>query len=558
MRLNVIPIILGTVLSGCGGGSSDNQPSPTGPVAGEPFIISGTQADSTSVNAPADWPTEAGDWNAKAARYHAATHKIIFETFREDIVGGSVAAGPDVSATGITEYYLAGPATGQLEQSGTTVLYLANADGSEPSCLGCQGVTDGVNGVEIYKALPSSGATPNAMVRQSAMTVYANQNKDLATFHPNGEWVIATVEMPHHAGTHHIGNGEVGIFNDLWAISVDGRQWVQLTDFAGSWEANLRDPIAMTPFACVDSPNCPSGCQYIGATTAPFDAYSCSSSGLSPPGSGAMRPTLSHGLTGSAPQSAQLLWGERVGLLPTYTWGGTLQLSQADVVLQGDLPALVSYQRNLTPTSTNPAGQGLWSNPGGNAVVGAGYEPWSFSEDDSRVAIATDVFLSSSTNVARTVTTFSQTFTDVGAWDREPTPRELNNITAYVPGSYAYMDNAGAPPINEYGHWEEPAVYSIGVPIPYIAFGSSADLTPMWDPLDFANTFGLETWILRLDRGAPAFKLTHFNEPETVARRLGYPTAHNSRDDLLLLTVVPSIPAANPPGAIYAVLVPDL
>ena len=564
MKRNRCVLFLSLVIAGCGGSSSGSPSPPPPPIdpippaVGVPFIISGTADDGTPVNTPGNWPLAAGDWNAKAARYHAGTHRIIFETFREDIRAGSIAAGANVTATGITEYYIAGPNAGAVKESGTTVLYIANADGTSPSCLGCEDMTDGVNDVEVYKVDPSSSSTPNAVVRQSGFSIYANQNKDLAAFHPGGEWVIAAVEFPHHAATHEFANGEVGIFTDLWAISADGKRWVQLTDFASTWENGAYDPVAATPYACLDTPNCPAGCQYVGTAVAPFEAYSCSSPGMPPPPSGVMRPTVSHGLTGSAQQSAQLVWGERVGLLLTYTWAGTLQLSQADVVLQTGIPALVNHRRNLTPSAADPVGQGLWSNPGGDTQVGAGYEPWSFSADDRLIAVATDIFLSSSTNALRSVTNFSQTFTDVGAWEREPTPGAFSNITDYVPGSYEYMDNAGTDPENEYGHWEEPSVYSVGAAVPYIAFGSSADLDPAWNPLDFPGTFGLETWILRLDRATPAIKLTHFNEPNSAPRRLGYPTAHNSQDDLLILTVVPSITAGNPPGAIYAVKVPDL
>jgi hypothetical protein len=547
------------LLPGCGGGSGGSTPSP--PSTAAPIIVVGTDASGVAHNSPTEWPVAAGNWNGKGARYHRATDRLVFETYRDDIRGGSI---PDsnITAAGVTEYFRAGPGTGTSNAAGTTVLYVANGDGSNPSCLGCMDVIDGQDGVAIYKVLPSADATANTPVRQTGATVYANQNKDLAAWHPGGNWLIAGIELPQHALTHALGNAEVGLFNDLWAISVDGKTWVQLTDYAATW--TYKDAVAQIPYACaqVAANRCPTACQYRNAAPGgaihPFDAYSCSAAGAPPPASGTMRPTLSHGLAGDVSGSAKLVWAERVGISPSYVWGGVLQIATADIVMQGGLPTLVNYRRNITPTPSRPDGQGLWSNPGGNTVIGAGYEVWSFSEDDSLVTFASDVFLSTSDPaVTRSVSPGSQLFTDAIAWRWRGTP-SLANLTAYDPLVYNYADNAAPYPISKYGHWEEPVVPSLGATPPFYAFASSANLAPTWDPYDSAATLGLETWIVRADRSAPAVKLTHFNEPAAAPHTWAYPTAMDAAARNLYLTVVPALPGGNPPGAIYSVHVPEL
>jgi hypothetical protein len=242
-----------------------------------------------------------------------------------------------------------------------------------------------------------------------------------------------------------------------------------------------------------------------------------------------------------------------------YVWGGALQLALADVVMHDNVPALVNYQRNLTPTPSHPDGQGLWSNPGANTVIGAGYEPWSFSEDDTLLTLASDIFLSTSDpGVTRTVSAGSQAFTDAIVW-RWGNTQSLSDITAYDQSIYPYADNGATGDLSKYGHWEEPVVAAVGVNAPFFAFGSSANLTPPWNPTDGTtsrDTFALETWIVPTDRSSPAWKLTHFNEPMTAPRAWAYPTAFNPGTGALYLTVVPSKAGTNPPGAIYTVVIP--
>jgi len=540
------------------------SPPPTPPVSltpGLPLLIVGTAPSGLPQNLPTNWSLQAGNWNGKAASYNAATDRIVFESFRADIQGGSI-TDPAITATGVMEYYVAGPGTGTNNISGTSVLYIANSDGTNPVCIGCTDVVDGQNGVAIYKVLPSTTTVPNAIVRQVGAIVYANQNKDLATWYPEGSWVLAGVEMPRHALTHALGNSEIGIFNDLWAISADGRTWVQLTDYARTW--THQDPVARMPYACADIRNCPLGCQYEGSTPSgavhPYRAYSCSAAGVPPPASGTLRPKLSNRFSGDVPGSVKLILGERVGLSPVYTWGGVLQLAMADVLLSGGLPALVNYEQNLTPTPSDPDGQLLWSNPGGNTVIGAGYEPWSFSEDDSVVTFASDVFLSTSDPaVSRTTSPISQAFTDAIAWNWRRTPSTLTNITRFDAQIYPYVDNAAPLPLSRYGHWEEPIIAFLSASRPFFAFASSANLTPTWNPLD-SNTFGLETWVVPADRSAPAMKITRFNEPATAPRTVVYPTAASPTARVLYLSVVPGLArlGTNAPGAIYMIVVPPL
>jgi hypothetical protein len=518
---------------------------------GTPVLIAGSDDTGRVVNPPADWSLAAGPWNAKGASYNPTTHRIVFETYREDIRGGSL-ADPGITAQGVTQYYRCGPATGTLASSGTTILYVANPDGSGARSIGAADVVDGKDGAQIYKALPSTNGTPGAVVRQTGAVVYANQNKDLATWWPDGSWIIAGVELPRHALTHAAGVSEVGMFNDLWAISADGKTWVQLTDFVSTW--SHWDHVAYIPYASLDRSNSPTGPQFAnyaaGKAHIPFEAYHSSPAGQAPPASGTMRPKLSQGLSGDVAGSAKLVWAERVGLA-AYTWGGVLQLAMADAVLSGGMPALVNYRRNLTPTPAHPAGEGLWSNPGGATVIGAGYESWGFTEGDQGFLLATDAFLStSSPAVIQNVSSSSQAFSDVGLWTWRG-PASLVDLTAYSPTIYPYADNAGPSPVGKYGHWEEPAVQWTGLDgVSRVAFASSANLTPAWDPLHF-STFGLDVWVVPTDLRGQARKVTHFNEPASAPRAMVYPTAVHS-DGSLYLTYAPSTGAGtNPPGRLY-------
>lgn len=543
-------LLLSAAMSACARGPVYSSPQNPASVR----IVVGVDAAGKAHHRPADWPASAGKWNGKGARFHPEGQKLVFETYRNDIRGGSIVAPRGaIKLPGVNRYFVAGPNTGTADVEGTTVLYIANSDGSNPYCIGCTDARDGADGVRIYRATPSTTETAAALVRRPNAVIHANQNKDLAAWHPDGKWIIAAVEMPRHALTHHVGNSEIGMFNDLWAISVDGKTWVQLTDFAASW--SHVDAVATMPAQCADKPNCPLGCQYSTSENRhPFSAYACSDAKKPPPSLGAMRPTVGNRVHKS--RRVRVSWAERVGINPRYTWAGPLQLAVADLVLVNNLPVLINYQRNLTPTPRHPDGRGLWRNPTGRGPIGAGYESWTFSPDDACLGVATDVFLSTSNpSVKRRISRSSQAFVDVALWCRDPAPR-LINITAYERVVYAYRPNGLRGKLKHYGHWEEPVAFaSDGKGGEYIAFGSSADLDPPWNPLKHNDTMGLDTWLVRADRRKPAVRLTYFNDRST--RMLAYPTAFNPRTNRLYLTVVPGgMGGLNPPGSVYELPLP--
>lgn len=523
--------------------------------AKEPLPIVGADQSGKIYNKPKDWPDKAGVWNGKGARYNQTTKRLVFETFREDIVGGSVIANPGtIKASGIDRYYIAGPDTGSENCTGTTVLYVSAKDGTNPYGIGCADIHDGYEDAAIYFSEPSVTDVPVIPEKQKGAIVYANQNKDLAAWHPNGQWIIASVEMKRHAHDHHIGNSEIGMFNNIWAISIDGKIWIQLTNYEKTWQ--YYDPVAMLPYAAIDVVNCPVGAQYATSQNQhPYQAYSSSAKNQPPPASGTMRVTVGNNeLEGKVP----IVWAERVGLDPKYTWAGVLQLAMADIIIVDGLPALINYRRNLTPTPSNPDGKDLWSNPAGNTVIGAGYEPWAFSRDDSEILFASDVFLSASHPLGkRKISPVSQAFTDVIFW-RWKQPCSLLNVTAYNPMCYNYENNAGPFSVKYYGHWEEPSVYLLSEgKADYIAFASCANLVPPWNPLEHIKTFGLDVWMVRQDQTKPAKRITFLNS-NYGERWLAYPTATDPQDDSLFLTVVPGgMGGQNPPGTIYKLDISD-
>ncbi len=524
-----------------------------------PIIIDGADASGTVHNQPSSWPSGAGTWNAKGARYNPATQKIVFETYRPDIIGGSLVSGAILASvylqsgtlTAVTQYYVAGPGTGSSAPSGTSVLYVANRDGTNPTCIGCADIRDGVNGVKIYKALPSASATPNSPVEQVGAFVYANQNKDLASWYPDGQWIIASVEMSTHAITHSIGNSEIGMFNNLWAISLDGKTWVQLTDFASTWGTH-QDPTAPMPYECYDASNCPVVfCQYAHAPNfyAGYESYACTDAGVPPPASGLMRSSVGNQLDGGH-GGVPVVWGERTGIDFRYAFAGSQQLATAELVKAAGLPALITYKRNLTPTPSSPDGVGLWSNPGSTTNIGTGYEPWSFSSDDKYIGFASDIFAPTSAPTSIPISRSSLYFTDAISWRWSDATPTLTDLTKYDSTIFAYQPNAA----NGDGHWEDPAVFGLGSDLSKtVAFASSANLVVPWDPssaVNSANTFGLDAWVVASDRSTAAMRLTNFNTASN--HFLAYPTTPDPADNGFFMTVVPST-GVNPPGSVYKI-----
>jgi hypothetical protein len=190
-----------------------------------PQLIVGVDASGAVRNAPADWPAEAGPWNGKAARFHAASRKLVFETFREDIRGGSVIAPPGaVKFPGVNRYFVAGPDTGSADVEGTTVLYVANADGSNPYCLGCVHLKDGENGVTIYRALASASDTP-ATPRIRGTRSQAQQGAP--GFLPDGQHLIVQVEMASHPYQDSVRSPGFGRFFNEFAVRARSRLHVR-------------------------------------------------------------------------------------------------------------------------------------------------------------------------------------------------------------------------------------------------------------------------------------------------------------------------------------------
>jgi hypothetical protein len=540
--------------TGSGTPPSGNSTSGSGSLAsGASGYLDGTDATGHVYNQPTDWTAAAGTWNAKWAHYNIATQKLVFDSYRLDIQGGSTYSG-SIKAADVNEYFQAGPNTGSVSSAGTRVLYVANEDGSDPTCIGCQDVTDGQNGVQIYQVAPSTSATPNSLVEQKGFTVYANQNKDIASWTPDGQWIIASVEMPKHPFTHVIGESSLGLYNNLWAISANGKTWVQLTDYENTWQ--YADPVASIAFQCSDTKNCSVGCQYATASNdIPYGAYTCSAPNQPPPAVGLMRAAVGNVETSDM---VPVAFAERVGVDSSYTWLGPLQVAIANIDLSSGMPALVDYQRNFTPTPSNPSGAGLWSNPNGTTKIAISYETWGFSQDDSVLGLASDVFLSTSkSGVQQPFTEHSDLFADVVGWKWQ-SPQSLTDLSAYS-SLYAYPPNAAPAPYNTWGYWEEPLVYSVNAPGPqFFAFGSSADLNPPWNPDggSSSHTFGLETWIEPTDGSKAATKITNFSSPGAPMEAV--PTSYDPNTNSLILMVAnPNGSIPDPPGSVYRLTVPQ-
>ena len=178
-------------------------------------VIAGMDG-STPVNAPSYWSTEESghDWNAKGARYNDYTNRIAFESFRdtEEFQGGSFwrAEVSDMEDDSFSSNYVAswvfradystdpenpltlprdivdselglGTGVDTAGVEGSNVVYIANYDGSNPVCLGCETIVSDATGVDAYYILevgPSASGTANTVSRINE-TIRTNQNKDM-------------------------------------------------------------------------------------------------------------------------------------------------------------------------------------------------------------------------------------------------------------------------------------------------------------------------------------------------------------------------------------------
>ncbi|HEY2017343.1 MAG TPA: hypothetical protein VGH38_27750 [Bryobacteraceae bacterium] len=141
-----------------------------------------------------------------------------------------------------------------------------------------------------------------------------NRNKMQPTWYPKGNWIFMAVERDHYTKTPILGISkqyvrgqlENGIWTNMWAVSVDGRRWQQLTDFQSN-KAGIAD-----------------------------------------------------GYTGPAftPDGRKAVWSQAMdGNVFVYFPFGRWELTEADVVIANGTPTL-SSPRNITPRGMP------WNEPG--------------------------------------------------------------------------------------------------------------------------------------------------------------------------------------------------
>ncbi len=461
LALGLLSMLLGGVTTGSGPARAE----PTG------TIISGTNpATGLPVNEPAWWNTGTnGAWNAKAARYNNATNRIAFEAndlsirgrayFRWDVPGGTDGTRQSIDpykepgeTWNLSNYVTVSgpPLAGKTPEADehTSVVFIANADGTSPVCLGCSDVVPSAS-VKVVNISPStnSGMGTVTELTGTAGTIYANQNKDMPVWHPDGKWLFMTIEMKQHGGIHSMGNGEVGTFTDIWAVYADqsdatwfGKLWVRLTDYASTWDhANSAydffDNVAMMPYYTAET-KCDGGAnlQYADyAKQMPYGHFHCSAPGEPPVTSGVMRPVVAP--LALANGNVRMAWGRRVGLsIPAQypnpdcsvinkglPGGGVQLLGAAEADLREDFnlsgwptaatydpPAIVNDKGPWGPTKadkdgvggaggTTPTWKGKQYNVGTNdsPLLGHWYEAWDFSYDVATeyLSFASDIML---------------------------------------------------------------------------------------------------------------------------------------------------------------------
>ena len=506
-------------------------------------VIVGMDEEGDPINPPTapTWVVGTmGPWNGKAARYNEARDLLAFETVREDIRGASflraektddtsrqsdnplsyfifdASIDPETDQTTLKSlfpFFEEGGDPENVETYGnapTSVIFITDKDGDNGLCIGCWDVvaTNTAGGVRILKADPKSGTSATGTdftVMPTGTTIYARQNKDLAAWHPEGDWIIAAVEMPVHAGLHRAGTGEIGMFTNIYAIYVGtqteagqplfGKIWVQLTDWVSTW-GSLYDNVSIIPYDSIDrlpgdsmdSPpgdgidnQCPMGAQYAETDTQyPFAYFHCSEEDQRPPTSGVMRPTVSPGIVAGTSHQARIAWGARVGIASTVDdedpetcdavvaglpGGGVQLLGMGRVDLYNlnkttsptypsslpDVPIILYYNDALGPfgpTEAHPDGLYTWagiqySDP--PPQVGQWYEPFAFTFDNEKVLFASDSFLTYRTGAAYPPTDVNKaTFYYMDVLERNYLGTTIRSITDYdsSSGAYDYLPNS--------------------------------------------------------------------------------------------------------------------
>ncbi|MCP5431890.1 MAG: hypothetical protein H6923_01335 [Alphaproteobacteria bacterium] len=588
----------------------------------------------TSYNKPAWWSNATmGDWNGKAARYNDASDRIAYETFRTDdaFKGGSlwrdeVTSDTSRKSTNGAELWLfsadldpfnpptlpndvvsgalgLGQGTDVGGIDGTTVVFVADADGADPQCLGCEEVS-GANGYTILKVDPSTNGTAASFTdvsNVSAERIRIRQNKDMAAWHPSGDWLVVAVEMPVHAGFKNAGNGEVGMFTNIYAVYVHegadfGKIWVKLTDWVATW-GSLYDNVSIMPYDSVDhypfpdtwsNTRCPAGNQYGDSTShVPYAYFHCSASGAVPPTSGVMRPTVAPAALGNG--NARIAWGARVGVAvvgQTLPGGGvqllgTGELKTVDVNIAGypasrpDAPAIVNYAV-LGPTEAIPGGVNTWKGKaylpgnGNTPLLAQWYEAWDYSYDSGNnyLLIASDAFLTYRPGASPAPTAVDgRTFLymDVTQWKVDGT--QFATLTDYNPSAastnnYDYPEGSATFPYaytKNWGYWEEPSVYVYDTESTrtFLAFGANsgvlnaAGTKGLYNIVQHSATFALDAWLLDLANFNKNKEITDINTGGS-ATRFYYPTDYAIASRILYLTDVPAGGAggSNPPGLV--------
>ena len=92
------------------------------------------------------------------------------------------------------------------DAQGVYQLYTSKPDGRSKKCITCAKTADGP-AVDRHKGFPA--------------------------YHPSGKYIVAQVEIAIHLAPKMVTEPGSGINNQLWALTPDGKQWYQLTNYSG-------------------------------------------------------------------------------------------------------------------------------------------------------------------------------------------------------------------------------------------------------------------------------------------------------------------------------------